>query len=227
MNEIVLTSTIKMGLKNTFSSDSRNIKTFISIFPNMGLKKKVKLKRAPSISSDCIPVEYIVNMQPISLSRSSLSSSSTSRARIRLSSDTHSMSKVNRSQAKRVSSGDIISSLQALKGINGNNTPFNANGILGIEEKLDSYAISVTSQMEDETSPYEMDVTLENITKRNKIRNIESDNKALQVDNMHNPAHQGASHIFTEFNFTALFRLLIHIMFYLFVLYIILKKISG
>ncbi|CUM56086.1 unnamed protein product [Debaryomyces tyrocola] len=218
-----------MGLKNTISSDNRNIKTFISIFPNMGLKKKVRLKKTTSISSDSIPHEEIVNTQPISLSRSSLSSSSASRTRRKLSSGTHSMRKVNRSQAKRISSGNIISSLQALKGINDNHSPLDANGILGSEEKLDSYAISVTSLIEDETSPYKIDITLENLTKGNKLRNIEGsgNNKALQLDTIQNPAHHGASHIFTEFNFTVLFKLIIHVMFYLFVLYIILKKISG
>lgn len=217
-----------MGLKNTISSDNRNIKTFISIFPNMGLKK-VRLKKTTSISSDSIPDDDIVNTEPISLSRSSLSSSSVSRTKRRLSSGTHSIQKVNRSHAKRISSGNIISSLQALKGINGNNSPLDANGILGTKDKLDSYAISVTSLIEDETSPYKIDITLENLTKGNKVRNLEGsrDNKALQLDTIHNPAHHGASHIFTEFNFTVLFKLIIHVMFYLFVLYIILKKISG
>lgn len=229
-----------MGLKNTIWLDNRNIKAFISIFPNTGLKKKVRLKKTTSISSESIPDEDIVNTQPISLSRSGLSSSSVSRTRRRLSSSsvsrttrrlssgTHSIQKVNRSHAKRTSSGNIISSLQALKGINGNNSPLDSNGILGTEEKLDSYAISVTSLIEDETSPYKIDITLENLTKENKVRNLGSgDNKALQLDTIHNPAHHGASHIFTEFNFTVLFKLIMHVMFYLSVLYIILKKIAG
>ena len=218
-----------MGLKNTISSDNSNIKTFISLFPNMRLKKKVRLKKTTSISSDSIPDKDIVYTQPISLSRSSLSSSSVSRTRRRLSLGTYSIQKVNRSHAKRINSGNIISSLQALKGINGSNSPLDANGILGTEEKLDSYAISVTSLIEDETSPYKMDINLENLTKGNKVRSLDgsSDNKALQLDTIHNPAHHGASHIFTEFNFTVLFKLIMHVIFYLSVLYIILKKIAG
>lgn len=214
-----------MGLKNTITLDNKNIKTLKGLFPSMGLKK-VRLKKANN-SSDSISDEDLVNTQSISISRSSLSSSSASRTR-RLSSGTHSMRKVNRSQAKRISSGNIISSLQALKGINCMPSPLDT-GVFGPEEKSDGFAISVTSLNEDETSPFKIDISLENLTRIDKIRDLKesANNKAIQLDTIHNPVHQGASRIFTEINFSVLFKLIIHLMFYFFVLYIILKKVLG
>lgn len=214
-----------MGLKNTIPSDNRNIKTLISLFPSMGLKK-VRLKKTNN-SSDSISDEDYANTQSISISRSSLSSSSASRTR-RLSSGTHSMRKVNRSQAKRISSGNIISSLQALKGKNCFPSPLDTR-VFGPEEKLDGYAISVTSLDEDETSPYKIDITLENLTRIDNVKDLEecANNKVIQLDIINNPVHRGASRIFTEFNISLLFKLMIHVMVYLFVLYIILKKVLG
>lgn len=214
-----------MGLKNTITSDNKNIKTLKGLFPSMGLKK-VRLKKANN-SSDSVSDEDLVNAQSISISRSSLSSSSASRTR-RFSSGTHTMRKVNRSQAKRISSGNIISSLQALKGINCMPSPLYTE-VFGSEEKSNGFAILVTSLNEDETSPFKIDISLENLTRIDKIRDLKesANNKAIQLDTIHNPVHQGASRIFTEINFSVLFKLIIHLMFYFFVLYIILKKVLG
>lgn len=181
-----------MGLKNTITLDNENVKTLFNIFPTLTLKRKFRLKKESPESSVNTSYEGTPTRFSISKSRRSLSSSSSSRTRRRLSSGTHSMRKVNRSQAKRISSGNIISSLQALKSVNGNYSPFEINSVSGTEKKLDNYVISATSLIEDEMSPDKIDITLENSANMENLTDLEasSNDKSLhQIDKIRNQTH--------------------------------------
>lgn len=157
-------------------------------------------------------------------SRSSLSSSSKSGIRRRLSPSSLSKRKVNRSQAKKMSSGSIISSLQALRGVTCDNCP-PIDFIQGteIEYKANEYAISVASLTHDESSPYKIDITVESLESIDTTGNTH----ISPMTNISNHVEGDISRMVAQSNAASVMKTIVHLTCYLFVLYFILSKIFG
>lgn len=156
-------------------------------------------------------------------SRSSLSSSSKSGIRRRLSPSTLSKRKVNRSQAKKMSSGSIISSLQALKGVTCDNCP-PIDFIQGteIEYKANEYAISVTNLIQDESPPYKI-ITVESLESIDTTGNTQ----ISPMPSISNHVEGDISRMVAQSNAASVMKTIVHLTCYLLVLYFILSKIFG